>query len=230
MLLGCRIFLWYKLLGFRDSAIVSHAPTSCWNSCGTFHIAVASAFMWFPVASIFHERGVKPTDHSTFMSSPTWLCSLGAPMLHCLVTKFPWTCWLLGWGLNSTCHLGSITLHPASQMHPPPSLKIPFYHYPQVFPHLWLFPISVVTKYPSSTFPRQTIVSLCLSLLNPIPCSLYEGGNRQNRLHLESRTPSWARLWTLRYVPTIYGNNIPTGKPGPLDGRAPGLVPRLSVA
>ena len=42
-----------------------------------------------------------------------------------------------------------------------------------------------------------------------------EGGNRQNRLYLESRTPSWARLWTLSYVPTIYGNDIPTGKPGP---------------
>ena len=42
-----------------------------------------------------------------------------------------------------------------------------------------------------------------------------EGGNRQNRLHLESRTPSWAGLWTLSYMPSIYGNNIPTGKPGP---------------
>ena len=49
-----------------------------------------------------------------------------------------------------------------------------------------------------------------------------EGGNRQNRLHLESRTPSWARLWTLSYMPSIYGNDIPTGKPGPLDGRAQG--------
>ena len=57
-----------------------------------------------------------------------------------------------------------------------------------------------------------------------------EGGNRQNRLHLESRTPSWAGLWTLSYMPSIYGNDIPTGKPGPLDGGAPGLVPRLSVA
>ena len=57
-----------------------------------------------------------------------------------------------------------------------------------------------------------------------------EGGNRQNRLHLESKTPSWAGLWALSYMPSIYGNNIPTGKPGPLDGRAPGLVPRLSVA
>ena len=57
-----------------------------------------------------------------------------------------------------------------------------------------------------------------------------EGGNRQNRLHLESRTPSWAGLWTLSSMPSIYGNNTPTGKPGPLDGRAPGLVPRLSVA
>ena len=57
-----------------------------------------------------------------------------------------------------------------------------------------------------------------------------EGGNRQNRLHLESRTPSWAGLWTLSYKPSIYGHDIPTGKPGPPDGRAPGLVPRLSVA
>ena len=56
-----------------------------------------------------------------------------------------------------------------------------------------------------------------------------EGGNRQNRLHLESRTPYWASLWTLNYMPRIYGNDIPTGKPGSLDGRAPGLVPRLSV-
>ena len=28
-----------------------------------------------------------------------------------------------------------------------------------------------------------------------------EGGNRQNRLHLESRTPSWAGLWTLSIHP-----------------------------
>ena len=57
-----------------------------------------------------------------------------------------------------------------------------------------------------------------------------EGGNRQNRLHLESRTLSWARLWTLSYMPSIYGNDIPTGKPGPPDGRTPGLIPRLSIA
>ena len=42
-----------------------------------------------------------------------------------------------------------------------------------------------------------------------------EGGNRQNRLYLESKTPSWARLWTLSNVPGIYRNDIPTGKPGP---------------
>jgi len=55
-----------------------------------------------------------------------------------------------------------------------------------------------------------------------------EGGNRQNRLHLESRTPSWARLLILSYMPSIYGNDILTGKPDPSlapDGRAPGLVP-----
>ena len=54
-----------------------------------------------------------------------------------------------------------------------------------------------------------------------------EGGNR---LPLESRTPSWAGLWTPSYTPSIYGNDIPTGKPGPPDGRAPGLEPSLSVA
>ena len=46
-------------------------------------------------------------------------------------------------------------------------------------------------------------------------CLKTEGGNRQNRLHLESRTPSWAGLWTLSSMPSIYGNDIPTGKPGP---------------
>ena len=33
----------------------------------------------------------------------------------------------------------------------------------------------------------------------------------------------------LNYMPRIYVNDIPTGKPGPLEGRAPGLVPRLSI-
>ena len=61
-----------------------------------------------------------------------------------------------------------------------------------------------------------------------------EGGDRQNRLYLESRTPSWARLWTLSYMPSIYGNDIPTGKPGPqkeepqgsnLDSLSPKRIP-----
>ena len=43
-----------------------------------------------------------------------------------------------------------------------------------------------------------------------------EGGTRQNRLHLESRTPSWAGLWTWSSMPRIYGNDIPTGEAGPL--------------
>ena len=47
---------------------------------------------------------------------------------------------------------------------------------------------------------------------------------------IESRTPSWAGLWTLSYMPGIYGNDIPTGKTDHPDGRAPGLIPRLSVA
>ena len=71
-----------------------------------------------------------------------------------------------------------------------------------------------------------TRVCYCLLLME----EYIEGGNRQNRLHLESSTPSWAGLWTLSYTPNIYGNDIPTGKPGPLDGSAPGLISRLSVA
>ena len=47
------------------------------------------------------------------------------------------------------------------------------------------------------------------------PCCDHEGGNRQITLHLESRTPSWAGLWTLSSMPSIYGNDTPTGKPGP---------------
>jgi len=42
-----------------------------------------------------------------------------------------------------------------------------------------------------------------------------EGGNSQNRLHLESKTPSWAGMWSLSYMPSIYGNDMPTGKSDP---------------
>ena len=61
-----------------------------------------------------------------------------------------------------------------------------------------------------------------------------ERGNRQKRLHLENRTPSWARLWTLSYMPSIYGKDIPTGKPDPqmeepqgsyLDSLSPKRIP-----
>ena len=59
-----------------------------------------------------------------------------------------------------------------------------------------------------------------------------EGGNR---LRLESRTPSWAGLWTLSYMLSIYGNDIPTGKadsasptpPPPME--EPQLVSRLCL-
>jgi len=46
---------------------------------------------------------------------------------------------------------------------------------------------------------------------------------KQNRLHLESRTPSWARLWTVSYMPSIYGNDTPTGKPGTRKEEPQGL-------
>lgn len=90
------------------------------------------------------------------MSSPTWLCSLGAPILHYLVTKFPWTRWLLGWGLNSICLLGC---HPSNCFtNSSSSISwIPFSHYPQVFPHLWLLPISVVTNTLPQHFPTKLL-------------------------------------------------------------------------
>ena len=65
-------------------------------------------------------------------------------------------------------------------------------------------------------------------------CDGGEGGNRWNRLCLESRTPSWAGLWSLSYMPSIYGNDIPTGKPDPrmvepqgsyLDSPSPKRIP-----
>ena len=46
------------------------------------------------------------------------------------------------------------------------------------------------------------------------PFNLY-WRRKQNRLHLESRTPSWAGLWTLSYMPSICGYDIPTRKPDP---------------
>ena len=64
---------------------------------------------------------------------------------------------------------------------------------------------------------------------------LVEGGNGQHRLHLESRAPSWAGLWTLSYMPRSMGmayqleNQTPAPCP-PADGTAPELVPRLSIA
>ena len=62
-----------------------------------------------------------------------------------------------------------------------------------------------------------------------------EKGKAIWRRKQNSRTPSWVGLWTLGYMPSIYGNGIQTGKPdSPPNphhhGRAPGLIPRLSIA
>ena len=48
----------------------------------------------------------------------------------------------------------------------------------------------------------------CLSIYS-------EGGKRTGSI--------LAGLWTLSYMPSIYGNDIPTGKTRPPEGRAPGL-------
>ena len=49
------------------------------------------------------------------------------------------------------------------------------------------------------------------------------GRNRQNRLHVESKTPSWVTLWNLSDMPIIYGNDIPIGKPDPRKEEPLGL-------
>ena len=57
-----------------------------------------------------------------------------------------------------------------------------------------------------------------------------EGGNRTGSILKAGLHLGPDCVWTLSYMPSIYGNDIPTGKPGPQDARAPVLVPRLSVA
>ena len=44
---------------------------------------------------------------------------------------------------------------------------------------------------------------------------------KQTEQALESRIPSWNRLWTLSYKPSIYGNDIPTGKADPSGWKSP---------
>ena len=82
--------------------------------------------------------------------------------------------------------------------------------------------------WPADLGPLQCTDWFCSHVsLTLHPCTA-EGGNRQNRLHLESRTPSWARLWTLSSRPSVYGNNIPTGKPDPPTPRPPMEEPQGS--
>ena len=57
----------------------------------------------------------------------------------------------------------------------------------------------------------------------------FEARNRQNRLHLENRIPSWPGPWTLSYMPRIFGDDIATGKPDPPRWKSPRARPRLSV-
>ena len=73
----------------------------------------------------------------------------------------------------------------------------------------------------------------CVILLL-IVISDIEEGNSQKMLRLESKTPSWARLSSLSYMPSICGNDMPTGKSEPakeepqgscLDSPSPKRIP-----
>ena len=106
--------------------------------------------------------------------------------------------------------------------------------------------VSAEETFQAEGWARAKFLFMPWTLLSPLAKELYicyclytvqlvaEGGNRQNRLHLESRTPSWAGLWTLIYMPSIYGNDIPTGKADPpteepqgsyLDSLSPKKIP-----
>ena len=94
------------------------------------------------------------------------------------------------------------------------------------------------------TVDQHTVVSDPCSLRERIP-SLKAGGamqdwqkhsenrvpyrwrRKQNRLYLESRAPSWAGLWTLSYMLSIFGDDIPTGKPGARKEEPPRALHRL---
>ena len=72
-----------------------------------------------------------------------------------------------------------------------------------------------ITKYFMCNVRTLIWYLLFTPLLSFALFSLLLWRRKQNRLYLKSRTPSWAGLWTLSYVPSIYGNDIPTGKSGP---------------
>ena len=110
--------------------------------------------------------------------------------------------------------------------------------------------VSAEETFQAEGWARAKFLFMPWTLLSPLAKELYicyclytvqlvaEGGNRQNRLHLESRTPSWAGIvdfelyaqylwkrhtnWKTRPLPT-------PPHPPPRDGRAPGLVSRLSI-
>ena len=48
-----------------------------------------------------------------------------------------------------------------------------------------------------------------------------EGGRKQKGLYLESRTPSWSILWSVSYMPSVYGNDISIGKPEAPEKKSP---------
>ena len=75
--------------------------------------------------------------------------------------------------------------------------------------HVWMWELDYKESWVPKNWCFWTVV-LEKTLESP-----FVGGNRQNRLHLESRTPSWAGLWTLSYMPSTYGNDMPTGKTDP---------------
>ena len=53
-------------------------------------------------------------------------------------------------------------------------------------------------KWGSEDSTKEARYVYCFCLLAP------EGGNRQNRLHIESSTPSWAGLWTELYAQYLW--------------------------
>ena len=74
---------------------------------------------------------------------------------------------------------------------------------------------------PHGNLPRMKLLASYIAPISGAELSATKGGERQNRLHLESRTPSWAVLWTLSDIPSIYGNDKPSWKTRPPRRKRP---------
>ena len=81
---------------------------------------------------------------------------------------------------------------------------------------------------PGTTPPQRTRRGWSLTL-RPWAV-MFRDWRRKHAEQAPSRKQESILGWTVSYTPSTYETDLLTGKPGPPDGRAPGLIPRLSIA